>query len=99
MSLKIGDFVWYDYCVAEIQKDNVYDTDFRGYSLGCASVEYMPFCFMYQEWYISKNASKITIKHLDHITQAIKENHPELQKPEVKKFLNRLSQYTIRNLL
>src|SRR5690348_11284306 len=98
MTLKIGDFVLQDYNVSEVHEIDMGGNG-GGVSLGSGRDRlYDRNYFMYTDWWIDKDARKIIINDLADIAEAIKDNHPELKKPEVKEFLNRLSKWCLVNL-
>ncbi len=83
MTLKIGDFVYQDMAVAEIQKQC---------SGGYTGQAYLSYCDLYS-WNIAPDARKITLEDIEYIARDIKDGY----RPN-KEFLNRLSQWCLFNL-
>jgi len=101
MTLKLGDFVGFDYAIAELKKEEN-GGNFHGSSLGSVmspNLRYDRRYFNYcSSWYICSDAKKVTPDDLKDIRSAIEDNHHVLKQIVVKEFIERLSKWCLVNL-
>jgi len=83
MTLKIGNFVYQDFAIAEVQRPT---------SFGYTGQAYLSYCELHL-WNIAHDARKITLQDIEYIAEDIKDGY----KPD-KEFLNRLAQWCLFNL-
>lgn len=97
MTLQIGDFVWQDYCVTRVDNGEP-DGSFKGKAIGAAlmNYKYYPHDIAHMDWWIAKDTPLITLENLREIADMINNKHPLLAEPEVKKWMQDLSQFLLR---
>lgn len=94
MTLKIGDFVLQDGCVAIVDRFVEEDDDYRGFALNHDA--------RVMNWWISPKARKINIQDLEYIRDMIltpdRYQSISITNPETKDFINKLAKWCLINL-